>query len=231
MKFTRQERYKTKLAGKWRRPKGLHSKMRLGKRGHAGKPSQGYRAAVSERGRIAGLEPVRVERPEDLQGLDPKTHAIIVGSVGTRKRIAIIEAAKGFTITNGSEKTAEALKRQYAERTQLHAKRKEEREKRHKELEEKVKEAEKEAAASEETEASGTPAKKAAKKAASEKASEPSDAPAKETSSPAKKAAETEKPAKPPAKKAAEKTAVKAEEPAEEKQPDEQKDASRGEEK
>lgn len=94
--FRRQEwfRYR-RLGDKWRRPRGRHSKLRR---------RLGYRPAVPSSGRggprtVRGLHPtgfeeVRVHRPEEVEGLDPKTQAVRIGhTVGTRKRLAIQERA------------------------------------------------------------------------------------------------------------------------------------------
>lgn len=152
MTFNRQEAYKKRLEDNWRRPRGWHSKVRLGKRGHPRKPSQGHRTALEDRGMHNGLEIVRVERPEQVKELDPKKHAIVVASVGARKRIAIIEAAEQFEIINASKQTADTLKEKFKEKQQEHAKRKKERKKKHEELEKKAEEASKEAEESEEKE-------------------------------------------------------------------------------
>ncbi len=94
--FRRQEwfRYR-KLGKKWRRPRGRHSKLRrrFGYRGPV--PSSGRGGPRKVRGlHPAGFEEVRVYRPEDLEGLDPKTQAVRIGhTVGTRKRLAIQERA------------------------------------------------------------------------------------------------------------------------------------------
>lgn len=44
-KFIRQDTNRAKkFKIKWRKPKGMHSKLRLNKKGHQKSPSQGYRA-------------------------------------------------------------------------------------------------------------------------------------------------------------------------------------------
>ncbi len=94
-KFRRQEwfRYK-KLGGRnarWRSPHGMHSKMRMHLKYRPNVVSIGYRGPVAARGlHPSGFEDVLVHRPEDLDGLDPKTQAArIGGTVGGRKAEAI----------------------------------------------------------------------------------------------------------------------------------------------
>lgn len=94
--FRRQEwfRYR-KLGEKWRRPRGKHSKLRRHLKYRGSLPSAGYRGPREVRGlHPSGFEEVLVHRPEDLEGLDPKTQAVrIAHAVGTRKRIEIQERA------------------------------------------------------------------------------------------------------------------------------------------
>lgn len=168
--FRRQQAaIRKKLKAGWRKPKGLHSKMKDGLRGYPKALRMGYRTPVAVRGMTKhGLFPVRVERPEQLAGLDPKQHALVLGKVGARKKIMIIEQAQkeGFTLTNATQETAARLQAVYAARKR--AKQAAAKEK----LEEKL---EAEAAKAEESKAEGAPEKapdepKAEKPAAIEKA-------------------------------------------------------------
>ncbi len=99
--FRRQEwfRYK-RLGGKWRRPRGHHSKLRRRLRYRGASPSAGYRGPKVVRGlHSSGFEEILVHRPEDLEGMDPQTQAARIGhSVGTRKRIAIQDRADELEI-------------------------------------------------------------------------------------------------------------------------------------
>ncbi len=97
--FRRQEwfRYK-KLGGKsapWRRPRGIHSKMRRHFKYRPPVVAIGYRTPAAARGlHPSGFEEVLVFRPEDLEDLDPKTQgARIGGTVGGRKQAAIVSKA------------------------------------------------------------------------------------------------------------------------------------------
>ncbi len=99
--FRRQEwfRYK-KLGTKWRKPKGLHSKMRLNKKYRPPLVRVGYRGPVKARGlHPSGFEEVLVYNPSQLDGVDPKRQAVrIAHTVGQKKREAIIERARELKI-------------------------------------------------------------------------------------------------------------------------------------
>ena len=85
--FIRQDAHKKKrLVKKWRRPKGLHSKLRVRKGGSGKKVSIGY-------GKMERARPVLIN---DLNSLDDfKGNAIIISSqVGSKKTIAIANKAK-----------------------------------------------------------------------------------------------------------------------------------------
>ncbi len=103
--FRRQEwfRYR-KLGDSWRKPRGHHSKLRRHFNYRGALPSTGYRGPKGSRGlHPSGFHEVLVYRPEDLEGLDPKSQAArIAHTVGTRKRIAIQEKADelGIRILN-----------------------------------------------------------------------------------------------------------------------------------
>ena len=99
--FKRQEWFRySKLGEKWRRPKGIHSKM---KRNLARRPPVvdiGYRGPKAARGlHPSGFEEVIVHNLDGLEGIDPKVQAIrIGGTVGTRKRIQIEDRAEELGI-------------------------------------------------------------------------------------------------------------------------------------
>lgn len=97
--FRRQEwfRYK-KLGGKnapWRRPRGMHSKMRRHYKYRPPVVSIGYRTPAEARGlHPSGFEEVLVYRPEDLESVDAKLQAARVGgTVGARKQALIVSKA------------------------------------------------------------------------------------------------------------------------------------------
>ncbi len=90
--FLRQEwfRYK-KLGEKWRRPKGIHSKMRRHYKYRPPVVSIGYGSPRKVRGlHPSGFEEVMVHNKSQLDGIDPKRQAVrIGGGVGYRKRLEI----------------------------------------------------------------------------------------------------------------------------------------------
>ena len=94
--FKRQEWFRySKLGEGWRRPQGIHSKMKrnLKRRPHV--VDIGFRGPVAARDlHPSGFEEVMVYNVEGLEGVDPKKQAVRVGgTVGTKKRLAIQERA------------------------------------------------------------------------------------------------------------------------------------------
>src|SRR3989338_2880800 len=103
--FIRQDYHKKPgLKRKWRKPKGLHSKIRLNKRGKARKVSKGYRSPREVRGlHKSGLEGMMVANMDQLDVLDNKKHGIIISSsTGKKNRIVILKKAKelGLDVLN-----------------------------------------------------------------------------------------------------------------------------------
>jgi large subunit ribosomal protein L32e len=88
----------------WRKPKGNDSKMRLQIKGYPPIVKVGYGTDAKLRHlHPSGLKPVRVFNVSELDRLNPAEHIVIIASsVGLRKRLQIIEAAraKGFRISN-----------------------------------------------------------------------------------------------------------------------------------
>ena len=100
-KFKRQEwfRYK-KLGDKWRKPKGIHSKLRRRYKYRPPLASIGYRTPKKVRGlHASGFEEVLIHNLVQLEGLNPKTQAARVGStVGYKKRRDIEKKASELGI-------------------------------------------------------------------------------------------------------------------------------------
>ena len=99
--FKRQEWHRYAMLGdKWRKPKGIHSKMkrRLKRRGPI--VDIGFRGPASVRGlHPSGFEEVLVYNVDNLEGIDPKVQAVrIGGTVGTKKRMAIEDRASELGI-------------------------------------------------------------------------------------------------------------------------------------
>ena len=93
--FIRQDAHKKKrLGNKWRKPKGLHSKMRLGFKGHPRKISSGYGSPkLVEGADRTGLMPKIICNRQDLEGLKEKEGAVISGSVGKKKKLEMLNLA------------------------------------------------------------------------------------------------------------------------------------------
>ncbi len=121
---------KKRLEKKWKKPKGLQSKMRLQKKGHRKVVSVGWKSPREVRGLSReGLQQVRIENLQQLENIDSKTQGIIISSkLSIKKKYEIILEAekKGITILNRNVK---ALK----ERLELKIKAKTEKKKEKKE--------------------------------------------------------------------------------------------------
>ena len=95
--FIRQDNPKRmKLNYKWRKPKGIHSKIRHKFKGRRKMPSPGYKSPVKVRGlHSSGLEMMRVYSIEDMAKIKNGTQgAVIPKGLGSKKRLAILKKAK-----------------------------------------------------------------------------------------------------------------------------------------
>jgi len=100
-KFLRQEWFRFKNIRrkwlKWRKPRGLHSKLRRHIKGKGFRPQPGYGTPKTLRGlHPCGLKEVLVSNKKELAGLNGKTTAVrIAKGVGALKRAEIqAEAAR-----------------------------------------------------------------------------------------------------------------------------------------
>lgn len=94
--FKRQEWFRySKLGEMWRKPKGIHSKMKRGLKRRPLMVEVGYRGPADVRGlHPSGFEEVLVYNVDGLEAIDPKKQAVrIGGTVGTKKRMAIEDRA------------------------------------------------------------------------------------------------------------------------------------------
>ncbi|MGA8542070.1 MAG: 50S ribosomal protein L32e [Thermoplasmata archaeon] len=97
--------------GAWRRPRGLQSKQRR----HYGYRTQivsiGYRSPAAVRGLVpSGFRPVLVRTSSELERIDARTEAAIIGrTVGTRRRLSLEETARklGIHVLNPIVKSEE----------------------------------------------------------------------------------------------------------------------------
>ena len=95
--FIRQDNPKRpKLSDKWRKPKGIHSKIRHHFKGRRKMPSPGYKSPAEVRGlHSTGLQMVRVYSPEEAADIKKESQGIIIPkTVGKRKRLEILRKAK-----------------------------------------------------------------------------------------------------------------------------------------
>lgn len=141
--------------GKWRKPRGIHSKMRRGFRGNPAMPSIGYGSPKAVKGLDRqGDKLVLVENLKQLENL--KNEKIILSStLGLKKKIAILTKAKEKNIKvanvkdigeflEDTKKKIESKKSEESKKREKKSKTKEEAEKKAKEkAEEKKNEPEK----------------------------------------------------------------------------------------
>lgn len=100
-KFLREEwfRYK-RISNNWRRPDGISSKMRVNLKYRPKRVKVGFRGPKNTRGlHPSGFEEIAVNNINDIQGINPKTQAVRIGStVGTKKRMEIEKKAEELDI-------------------------------------------------------------------------------------------------------------------------------------
>ncbi len=91
---------KKTISDSWRRPRGLHSKQRKQRKAKGPHPTPGYGSPLAVRGmHPCGLKEVRVFNLNDLEGVDPTTHAIrIAATVGRKKREVVQNKAAELNI-------------------------------------------------------------------------------------------------------------------------------------
>lgn len=145
--FIRQDAHKKKkLAVKWKKPRGIDSKIRLHKRGYRRAPSQGYRSPRDAKGLLPdGRKAVVVHAVKDLATINKSTDAIIIGtSVGMKKRVAILTAAiqQGLLVANirNAQQYLSDAEAKVKQRKAAHEEKKLEKEKKTKDKEKKAKE-------------------------------------------------------------------------------------------
>lgn len=85
---------KVRIGLSWRKPKGLHSKMRHKAAGHAEVVSIGWGSPLAVEGmHKSGLMPMMVNNQADANAIDPKRQgAVIAAGVGVRSRLVLVEA-------------------------------------------------------------------------------------------------------------------------------------------
>jgi large subunit ribosomal protein L32e len=95
---------KKQLSDSWRKPRGQHNKQREQKKAKGALPKPGFGSPIAVRGmHPSGFFEVLVSSVKELEGIDPKTHAIRIGAtVGERTRVGLQEKAlaTGFKVLN-----------------------------------------------------------------------------------------------------------------------------------
>lgn len=110
---------KASLAESWRKPRGLHNKLKDRKKGCGAWIADGYRTPADVRGlHISGLAIVRVANVAELAGVDAKTSGVVIASVGAKRQLEIIAEAKklGVRVLNHN---ADKREKQLTERFSL----------------------------------------------------------------------------------------------------------------
>ena len=135
---------KSKLEEKWRRPKGLHNKLRLSKKSRGSAVKTGYGSPAAIRGKSAsGKRMLVVENRTQLHMTEPESHELIIASgLGDRKRLALLQEAQkhGFTILNLDLKASvDAIEKRFAVRKEARASRVSKQAERDKKIEKKAK--------------------------------------------------------------------------------------------
>ncbi|MCX6684005.1 MAG: 50S ribosomal protein L32e [Methanoregula sp.] len=95
---------KKQLSDSWRKPKGQHNKQREQKKAKGALPKPGFGSPIAVRGmHPSGFFEVLISSVKELEGINPKTHAIRIGAtVGERTRVGLQEKAiaEGFKVLN-----------------------------------------------------------------------------------------------------------------------------------
>lgn len=84
----------------WRKPKGLHNKMRKGVWGRPATVNVGYRSPVAVREMHRnGLMPVLINTVAELAKIDAKTQGVLIGHIGGRMKKLILADCKVKKLT------------------------------------------------------------------------------------------------------------------------------------
>lgn len=80
--------------GTWRRPRGIHNKMRLGLRGKRVGPAVGYSSPKEVKGlERNGMQSVLITTMEELNNIQKEQIIIISAKLGQRKKVEIVKKA------------------------------------------------------------------------------------------------------------------------------------------
>ena len=101
--FIRQDYQRRKRLGrklKWKKPKGIHSKIRHHFKGRRKMPSPGYKSPRKIKNlHASGLKAIAIFSVDDLKKIKRESEGIIISkSVGMKKRLEILRNAKGINV-------------------------------------------------------------------------------------------------------------------------------------
>ena len=99
--FVRQDNPKRmKVNSKWRKPKGLHSKIRHKFKGRRKMPSPGYKSPREVKGlHASGLNMIRISSAGGIAKIRKESEGIIIAkNVGMKKQLVILKKAKELEI-------------------------------------------------------------------------------------------------------------------------------------
>jgi large subunit ribosomal protein L32e len=135
---------KKKISDRWRRPKGLQSKMRHKFKGYNIMVSSGWRSPVEVRGLDRhGYETVIISNVKEVAKVEKHQAIIISGNVGNKKRMEIIEQAEKLKIPIVNIKTDKFKAKIAQEKANKDKEKVEKSEKKKKTIEDSLKKAEK----------------------------------------------------------------------------------------
>ena len=100
--FIRQDNPKRmKVNDKWRKPKGIHSKIRHKFKGRRKMPSPGYKSPAEVKGlHSSGLEMISIHSAGELKKINRDKEGVIVAkATGMKKRLEIFKKAKELNIS------------------------------------------------------------------------------------------------------------------------------------
>src|SRR3989338_7186959 len=102
--FIRQDYQRRKRIGnhlKWRKPKGVHSKIRHHFKGWRKSPSPGYKSPLDVKGvHSSGLKMIHIFSSNDLSNVKKDTEGIIISkNAGMKNRLQILKKAKELKIS------------------------------------------------------------------------------------------------------------------------------------
>lgn len=143
--FVQQDYHKKRrLSRKWKRPTGIQSKMRHQFKGYARRVKQGWRSPVEIRGyHRLGLEPVIIFNVKELDAVKSNQGIIVSATVGSKKKLIIMEKAAEKKIAILNMKPDDFKKRLEEKKSRRLEEKKSKEEQKKKTLEESLKKADK----------------------------------------------------------------------------------------